>query len=481
MIPQLPGDISITYQSTNDQVAPETVSASLALAKNDDDTVGPTKWEPGKHYIYTLIFGLDEILITPAVADWEDVNVPVVDVTATEVSNAEELISAVAAGRNVRLTNDINITEPVVVSKGNVLVELNGKTISSTVDGFEVKGGTLNINGPGAVKASSENKEPFCAVWAYGDAVVNIYGGQFEIGYPEGDYNDLIYAKENAKINIYGGKFLNSGSDNSFVLNLKDTDRATAAITVYGGTYEKFNPANNASEGANTNFVAPGYNVVSSGDYYTVYAPAGASVALAENTVVYGSFNISNGTLEGNGKTITVPETLTNNGLIRPAGDVTIQNVNIDGNNKSTQDGKGSRGIYIEGVTGNFILNNVTIIETAYAINVNTTKSVTLKVTNSTLQGWTSYGKSTIADFSNVNFTIGNFYGTNNKVYSGNDNGLFRPYGTTTLTGCSFENGFEIDLQSLEGTIVFDNCTYGGQPLTADNLTNAPATGVTIR
>ena len=471
IIPQATTTVTVKYTQnalkdkdgniTSPKLENQEITVPLLLDGNN------TPWEPGKHYIYTLIFGLDEILITPAVADWEDVNVPVVDVTATEVSNAEELISAVAAGRNVRLTNDINITEPVVVSKGNVLVELNGKTISSTVDGFEVKGGTLNINGPGAVKASSENKEPFCAVWAYGDAVVNIYGGQFEIGYPEGDYNDLIYAKENAKINIYGGKFLNSGSDNSFVLNLKDTDRATAAITVYGGTYEKFNPANNASEGANTNFVAPGYNVVSSGDYYTVYAPAGASVALAENTVVYGSFNISNGTLEGNGKTITVPETITDNGLIRPAGNVTIQNVTLDGKNSKWGD-KGIRNIFIE-KGGNYVFDNIISINNTYAISTSTTENATLKVTNSVLEGWTSYDPCVTADFANVSFKIG----TSQKTY--------RPHGNTVLTGCSFEDGFIILLDKLKGTIVFDNCTYGGQPLTAANLKEAPATGVTIR
>ena len=32
-------------------------------------------WEPGKHYIYTITFGGNEILIAPTVTDWTDVNV----------------------------------------------------------------------------------------------------------------------------------------------------------------------------------------------------------------------------------------------------------------------------------------------------------------------------------------------------------------------------------------------------------------------
>lgn len=37
------------------------------------------KWLPGKHYIYTITFGANEILIAPTVADWVDepVNIPV--------------------------------------------------------------------------------------------------------------------------------------------------------------------------------------------------------------------------------------------------------------------------------------------------------------------------------------------------------------------------------------------------------------------
>ena len=133
-----------------------------------------------------------------------------------------------------------------------------------------VAGGALTITGDGVVHAATTNGTPYCAVWAYGDAVVNIYGGTYKIGYPTGDYNDLIYAKENAVINIYGGTFHNSGRENAFVLNVNDQNRSTAAINVYGGSYEKFNPADNLSEGAGTNFVAPGKTVEQNVDWYIV-------------------------------------------------------------------------------------------------------------------------------------------------------------------------------------------------------------------
>ena len=197
----------------------------------------------------------------------------------TSVANETELKAAVAKGESVKLTDDIVLTNtlryaPVTrtTTINEFIVDLNGHNISSTADVFEVAGGTLNIIGNGEVHAATTNGTPYCAVWAYGDAVVNINGGTYKIGYPTGDYNDLIYAKGNAVINIYGGTFHNSGRENAYVLNVKDQDRSTAHINVYGGKYEKFNPADNLSEGANTNFVAAGYKSVADGDYFKVVA-----------------------------------------------------------------------------------------------------------------------------------------------------------------------------------------------------------------
>ena len=50
------------------------------------------------------------------------------------------------------------------------------------------------------------------------------------------------------------------GTRNEYcALNIKDADRKTSSIIVKGGTFYNFNPANNFSEGPNTNFVANGY------------------------------------------------------------------------------------------------------------------------------------------------------------------------------------------------------------------------------
>ena len=99
------------------------------------------------------------------------------------------------------------------------------------------------------------------AVWSDGGSVT-INGGKF---YNGGDGCDLIYASAGGNIKIYGGEFHATersgdvpGTKNRFsALNLKD--KSGSSITVYGGTFYGFNPANNVSEGPNTNFVAEGY------------------------------------------------------------------------------------------------------------------------------------------------------------------------------------------------------------------------------
>lgn len=195
-----------------------------------------------------------------AVEDWVIAGDP-----DEQVKDAE-LRAAAQFGGEITLENDVVLSAPLLV-KNDLTINLNGHNISSASDVFEVAAGTLTIVGEGEIFAATENGTPYCAVWAYGDAEVNIYGGEYKIGFPAGDYNDLIYAKENAVINIYGGKFYNSGKENAFVLNIKD--KSAADINVYGGAFEKFNPANNNSEGANTNFVVEGlYSTEIDGWFY---------------------------------------------------------------------------------------------------------------------------------------------------------------------------------------------------------------------
>lgn len=177
-----------------------------------------------------------------------------------------EAVAYAKDGETIVLLNDVTETITVDVDK-KITLDLNGKNISTEGDAIVVSAGELTIKGEGVVYAATTNTEPWCAVWAHTNGKVNIEGGEFKVGYPEGDYNDLIYAKDNAVINISGGKFYNSGKVGAFVLNLKDN--SNAVINVTGGKFEKFNPAENASENPQKNFIVAG-TVEQDGDWYIV-------------------------------------------------------------------------------------------------------------------------------------------------------------------------------------------------------------------
>ena len=150
---------------------------------------------------------------------------------------------------------------------GELFTESNGQILEGNSDSYAIwvkEGGEITINGDGEVR--SQDARYSIAVWAQGGEVI-INGGKY---YNEGEGSDLIYASAGGKVYIYGGEFYpNSmqegvaGTANDYsALNIKDSDRATSEIVVYGGKFYNFNPADNVSEGPGTNFVAEGYESV---------------------------------------------------------------------------------------------------------------------------------------------------------------------------------------------------------------------------
>ena len=50
---------------------------------------------------------------------------------------------------------------------------------------------------------------------------------------------------------------------------------------------------------------------------------------------------------------------------------------------------------------------------------------------------------------------------------AGNGYSYCRPYAPTEFVGCAFEAGFQLDARAA---VTFENCTIGGEELTAENL-----------
>ena len=179
-------------------------------------------------------------------------------------------------GGVVALANDLVLDRTLSVPAGKeVVIDLNGKTISNTEDLWDVpddragnwsllsvKGGTLTLKGAGTLQA----KENDC----YAVDVQN--GGTVVI--EDGTYVGNVHAVYvlNGTAEIKGGKYSiqqpsGLSSPYGYVLNCYDANykNGTAKILVSGGEFEKFNPADCAAEGAGTNFVIAGYKSVADG------------------------------------------------------------------------------------------------------------------------------------------------------------------------------------------------------------------------
>ena len=163
--------------------------------------------------------------------------------------------------------------------------------------------------------------------------------------------------------------------------------------------------------------------------------------------------NIKQGqTLDGNGYTIDVAGAggTWDSGINTTGG--LIKDVTITGS---------FRGIFINHNSEHsepVILENVTTENTVYTISCDQGLNQGLTATGCTFNGWTSFAD-TLGDVKFVNCTFG----------EGSGYAYMRPYAPTEYVGCEFEAGYTVDPRA---NISFENCTLGGQPLTADNLSD---------
>ena len=208
--------------------------------------------------------------ILPVIGDYADYNKDGVVDAADLVTLRKIIIGAIEAPTSTAIV----VTEDVEIDE---IIDLTG---SDAIDAIAVEGGVATINGGYYNGGQTElGGAGNTAVFANGGDVV-INDGEFTVaGLAEGDtgHIDLIYAKKGT-ITINGG-FFYGADDTVWLINCNDANykNGTANIVVKGGTFVNYNPADNASEGKGTNFVADGYTVVAetqdNGDvWYTVVA-----------------------------------------------------------------------------------------------------------------------------------------------------------------------------------------------------------------
>ena len=255
-------DVAATFKANNGEAV--TVSAPNAPVQNNYRTN-----ILGNLLTSQVIFNVEIVPIF---------NEPDNDIDLVNVKDEASLRALFATGGEAKLTEDVVLGETVVVEPGKeVVLDLNGKTVSNTADLWNesiaswsllsVRGGSLTIKGAGTLQA----KENDCfAVDVQDGGTVVIEDGTY-VGNVHAVY---VY---DGTAEIKGGKYsiqqLSSNPDPyGYVLNCYDKNRkdGIAKIIVTGGEFEKFNPADCAAEGAHTNFLADGYKSTQIGDSYFV-------------------------------------------------------------------------------------------------------------------------------------------------------------------------------------------------------------------
>lgn len=255
------------------------IKSTINFAKNGNYVLSvklaPESIDP-KNELYPIEFTVNEV------EDWRD-NGSVALTEPVEVATADALKAAIAAGENVKLTANIELAKSVLVKDVTSVIDLNGfNLVAESTDAIVVEGANLTINGNGNVKAATDDKSSANALWVkYGNVVIN--GGNYYVGADNAVRNDCIYlgaaslkteaANHVSSITINGGTFEAKVNEAGqyWVLNVQDDFyRAGSDIVVYGGSYKNFNPADNKSEGAGTNFLAPGKTVEEDEDWYIV-------------------------------------------------------------------------------------------------------------------------------------------------------------------------------------------------------------------
>ena len=422
--------------------------------------------------------------------------------------NAATFKEQLATG-TVNLACDIALDETITIAGGqNVVINLNGNTISGTMSGtgnqdlFLVKG-NLTVNN-GSINLTATQNQGWGAMSAIfditGGGVVNIdnvvadnKGGtdmNFVAHLNNWGSATLNVTNSTLKATYVAVRVFNSGNDMNNV-SIKDSTLTTtgnAAFWVHNYTAADFGTQEKADAQAkllnftfenvkfeakkaafrygftNAEYRTPeGVQIVSTANDLVAALEAGKNVVMnndikidpANMSNAYGKtgINVKNGqTIDGNGYVLDIKGAggTWDSGINTTGG--AIKNIKVTG---------AFRGVFVNHTSTHsekVVLENVIIDGTTYTISCDQGMNQNLEAYNSTFNGWTSYA-TTIGEVKFVDCSFG----------EGNGYAYCRPYAPTEFVGCDFEAGFAVDPCAV---ITFENCTINGEPLTAENLSD---------
>ena len=184
------------------------------------------------------------------------------------------------------------------------------------------------------------------------------------------------------------------------------------------------------------------------------------NVTLKDMTIKGSGSQGTGGTLNINGNNTTIE-----NVDYKGDGNIAIA-VSTGGSNsgttfRGTKITNAFRGIQFWSLSGDSVIDNCVLDVAGYTFNIDAAVAdSTLTITDSTLNGWTSYTSGIkLVTFENCKL------GLNAYQY-------LRPYSETKLVNCDFTSGgYQLNAGGSDAyTITLTNCTKNGTPITADNV-----------
>ena len=492
VIPQVPTTLTINFTQnamlddngvvSTPQLNQQTLTIPLELDNEADN-----KWHPGKHYIYTVVFDLDEITINPSVTEWDEVVVEDKEDQDTgyigTVATEAELLAALAAEvEEIELTSVIELTSHLYVKYNAAFYGggFTGKPVhvtGETVSFYDVDFANGTEGNESAVYVATGNK--------------NV---SFEnCSFANYKWDAIQYTAEGADWACVTGCTFNSDAVRALHIEVREANTtevkvtnnifegtySDSYVTIYGVAHENMVlEANSTAEPANTTNVW--ISDVKNANNRTLkgfVTPAPYKGALQQSAILNGNYTgaqmVLNGhDLDGNGYFFNMEKSDVMFGVTTGKGH--ISNLTVNGYNERNTNSKVLYGVVINKKDGDVVLYNVHVANTAYALNtqISGESNYTLTVENSSLEGWTSYTGLKSAKFINTAFYIGDFFENEDPTVLNPWNATVKPYVTSVFDGCSFEKGFSFDMSELAkgATITLKNCTVDGVVLTAANV-----------
>ena len=486
-----------------------TASGELAAGASDTITLALKMQESAGNEYQNLAIGSDfsvVLMATQLTAETDSFD-DQYDFDATYTAEIDQLnakLAAAQSGETVEyaLTHDAYIDSKIEVPNGVTLV-LNGnghQAIVNTAYPFYVNNANIQMNDLTITGKATYAIFTKGAIWDYNgnNATVNASfnnvtvdldkAGNFPVtfngmgnitmkdctvkgaGMPSGDHADGMHVFAGAEINLtvdggeIGGIMLNSNYAAAATMDVKN-----------GAVIEKVDlEVSSASDGSNV--VAPVtvsadstvkdmFHAVYSADQLVKVLEAGGNALLVKNITTSNKLTVKDGAyLDGNGKTIDFAGNF--NGYekaLNLEGGATVKNLNV---------ANAGRAYGSDGNDGDIYLDNISGTNAHYFFNGDTTTNSNVYVTNSTLDGWISYGNVGLMSFDNcvLKGETSRFHGICYYVV----------YGDTEFENCTFDNFYmamnqgAVNSGATGSVVTITNCVYvtseGTVKVTADNF-----------